>query len=136
MNKDFSLIEQSYLLWKRSPENTRHSSFKLHKIDLTLIFFRGRAIHSKNGWTPGVIPDRIYITSTDNERIKEIFNKVVESDSVGTPRQISMYHFINNRDNLFELHYYPNVEAIRTNITETENKFTPKQERSKSCALS
>lgn len=135
MNTEFSLIEQSYVHWNRSPESTKASSFRLNKTDVTFIFMRGREIHSKNGWTPGVIPNRIYVTCEDNDRIKTILGKIFASEPAGSPRQNLMHHFTNHPDNVFELHYYSSIEAIRAHIAETDNKFSPKQEH-ESCALS
>lgn len=115
----FSSIESQYINWFDSGEKTKEIISQVEDIDLKIIFNKGRWIYPMpNCPTPAVIENTINITSSNNDKIKNLFESTLQKEE-------KHFSFPSNKYNRFDIRFFSNESLIKEKLQEEEKAYAP-----------
>lgn len=112
-------IEDRYIIWSPSKEKNETINCQVEAVDVKIIFNRGRFIYPvPNCPTPAVIENSINITSANNDKIKNLFEKYLL-------REEKCFRFPNYKDHKFEIRFFENKSLIEEKLSKEEKAYAP-----------
>lgn len=119
-NKEFiSTVEERYFSWHLTRAKERTVHLTVENIALTIVFNQSRWIYpTPNPYIFQYIERTVNITSIDNQKIKEIFEKLLVQKE-------GIFNFPNHPENTFKLRFFQKEQDIIDLLLEEERKYTP-----------
>lgn len=102
-------IEEQYHEWIYSFEEIRETTCQIEGVDLTMTFHLSRWIYHSPCSPPKIRENSINISSTNNDKIQQIFEKYLLKDH-------NCFTFFGYPYRKFEVNFFPDPSAIKEKL--------------------